>query len=394
MPAPPFVRRLALRNYRSIAACDLTLGPVTFLVGPNGSGKSNTVDALRLISDSLRTSLDFALRERGGIQEVRRRSSGHPTHFGIRTEITLPDGRRGHLAFEVAARARGEFAVKEESCAIGDDSYVVREGVVKSTSVPSAMPPASKDRLYLVNAAGLPQFRPVFDALSHMGFYNPSPDRMRALQLPDKGELLARDGGNIASVVARLDRPENAVMKARVVAYLARVVPGLCGFEAKRIGHMEAIEFRQDVEGSADAWRFGAINMSDGTLRALAVLVALFQTGQDHRVHLVGLEEPETALHPAAAGLLRDCILEAGRHVQAIVTSHSADLLDDPRIDESMLRAVENREGRTVIASIDEAARSAVRDRLYTAGELLRAGQLAPDRSDVPAQLDLFSERP
>ncbi|HYO70073.1 MAG TPA: AAA family ATPase, partial [Archangium sp.] len=44
----PFLTRVQLRHYRSIEACDVRLGPLTFLVGPNGSGKSNFLDALKL----------------------------------------------------------------------------------------------------------------------------------------------------------------------------------------------------------------------------------------------------------------------------------------------------------------------------------------------------------
>jgi predicted ATPase len=386
---PTFLTRVLLKNYRSIEACELRLGPLTFLVGPNSSGKSNFLDALRLVADSLNSSLDHALRERGGINEVRRRSSGHPTHFAIRLDLLLPDRRTGHFSFEVGARPRGEFIVKKEQCWLGEDRYVVREGRVEM-SPGVVMPPASPDRLYLTNAAGLPQFRPVFDALSLMGFYNVNPEKIRELQPPDKGDLLTRDAHNLASVIARLDRPDHA----RITEYLKQVVPGIVGFETKRVGHMETIELRQFVEGSNDAWRFPAINMSDGTLRVLAILVALFQSGADQRVRLVGLEEPETALHPAAAGTLRDCIIEASRGVQVIVTSHSAELLDDERIDVDMLRAVEATGGRTIIADIDEASRSAVRDRLYTPGELLRAGQLAPDTSAIPSpnQLRLFGD--
>ena len=68
------VTRVVLKNFKSIAACDVKLGPLTVLVGPNGSGKSNFVDSLRFVSDSLTTTLDHALRDRGGINEVRRRS--------------------------------------------------------------------------------------------------------------------------------------------------------------------------------------------------------------------------------------------------------------------------------------------------------------------------------
>jgi len=59
--------KVILKNYKSIAGCDVALGPLTFLVGPNAAGKSNFLDALRFVADSLRASLEHALRERGGI---------------------------------------------------------------------------------------------------------------------------------------------------------------------------------------------------------------------------------------------------------------------------------------------------------------------------------------
>jgi predicted ATPase len=37
----PWLSRVRVTNYRSIADCDVTLGPLTLLVGPNGTGKSN-----------------------------------------------------------------------------------------------------------------------------------------------------------------------------------------------------------------------------------------------------------------------------------------------------------------------------------------------------------------
>ena len=46
--------RVVLRNYKSIAACDVSPAQLTFLVGPNGSGKSNFLDALRFVADAVR----------------------------------------------------------------------------------------------------------------------------------------------------------------------------------------------------------------------------------------------------------------------------------------------------------------------------------------------------
>ena len=61
------LRRVVLRNYKSIAACDVSLAQLSFFVGRNGSGKSNFLDALRFTADALRFSIDHALRDRGGI---------------------------------------------------------------------------------------------------------------------------------------------------------------------------------------------------------------------------------------------------------------------------------------------------------------------------------------
>ncbi len=385
-----FINRVSLGNYRSIAQCDVELGPLTFLVGANGSGKSNFLDALRLTSDALNRSLDHALRDRGGLEEVRRRSGGHPTHFSIRLDLTIGE-RSGFYAFKVGAKRQGTWAISHEECRLGDAFYSVRDGVVKRP-IDQAMPPAHSDRLYLVNAAGLPAFRPVYDALSQMGFYSAQPDRIRELQAPDEGRVLRRDGGNMASVIAGFDQPERHATKERILEYLKRVVPGIDDFCAKRIGHMETIEFMQAVEGAERPWRFPANNMSDGTLRALAVLVALFQGSDQARVRLVGVEEPEAALHPAAARVLRDCILEASERVQVIVTSHSAELLDDQTIDEQMIRAVVSEANRTAIGRVNETTRSTLRDHLFTAGELLRIQQLEidPAAREVKRQLRLF----
>ena len=102
-----FLKRVILNNFMSIARCQLDLKSLNFLVGQNGAGKSNFLDALRFTADALNTSLEHALRERGGIGEVRRRSAGHPTNFGVRLEWELPAGDSGIYAFRIGAKPQG-----------------------------------------------------------------------------------------------------------------------------------------------------------------------------------------------------------------------------------------------------------------------------------------------
>ncbi|MBI2502577.1 MAG: AAA family ATPase [Candidatus Latescibacteria bacterium] len=402
MPNPVFLKRVVLKNYKSVAACSVELGPLTFLVGPNGAGKSNFLDAMRLVNEAITASLDHALRDRGGINEVRRRSSGHPTHFGIRLEFQLPGDVEGFYAFRVGAQHNGGFEVQHEECHIRrsllepESYFIVKSGQVADSSLELA-PPGSSDRLYLVAAAGQAAFRPLYDALAHMGFYNLNPDEIRKWQPPDPGIVLRRDGSNLAGVLSLVER-ERSSAHTRVVEFLSKVVPGVNSVSVRHAGKNETLEFRQEVGTNKVPWRFTAENMSDGTLRALGVLTALFQSsnGEPSPVPLVGIEEPEAAVHPGAAGVLRDGLKAASASTQVLVTSHSPDLLDDKSVDAEWILGVTNVNGETKIGPIDEAGRSAIRDRLYTAGELLRQGQLEPDLQKIertnPKQLSLFTK--
>ncbi len=384
-----FIRRVVLKNYKSIAACDVQLQPLTFLVGRNGSGKSNFLDALRFVADALNSTLEHAIRDRGGINDVRRRSHGHPNHFSIRLEFTLSEGSTGHYAFRIRTCSPGEYEVQTEVCSIRNEAcltseayFRVESGTVTDTSVEVA-PAAATDRLYLVNASGLPEFRPVYEALSRMGFYNLNPDKIRSLQDPDPRDMLLRDGGNLTSVFAQL----SPTVKRDIEEYLAIIVPGVRGVEIEKFGGKETLAFRQNVAGAKHPWRFLANNMSDGTLRALGILVVLFQGNQkaEERVTLVGIEEPETALHPGAVAVLLDGLRDAAHRTQVIVTTHSPELLDNKHLDVESILAAEADDGNTVIAPVDEASRSVVQDRLFTVGELLRSNQLQPDPAALPA---------
>lgn len=104
------------------------------------------------------------------------------------------------------------------------------------------------------------------------------------------------------------------------------------------------LKFHQRTEDEQAPWSFTALHMSDGTLRALGILVALFQAKVNSRVRVVGIEEPELALHPGASDLLRDALREGSEYAQVIVTSHSPELLDDPSIQDGQGGAINSSE--------------------------------------------------
>lgn len=412
----PFVWRVQIRNYKSIASCDVRLSALTVLVGRNGAGKSNFLDALRFVADSLQTSLDHALKQRGGIDAVRRRSAGRPRDFAVRLWMTLPDGREASYGFVLGPRERGGFIVKREELVLsladarqaefriqrsdrGAGSHTppsqamleLGSGAPASsepgfTASRENMPPPMADRLYLVTASGYPEFRPVYDGLLALGFYNFNPRAMRDPQTADAGELLRHDGSNIASVVARLQRDEPEAME-RITEYLGRIVPSVCRVQQVAHGAWETLEFHQENQEQGSSLRFEALNVSDGTLRALGSLIAVMQRFERQSpVRLVGVEEPETALHPAALSTLMDALREAATHTQILLTCHSPDMLDRVDPEHATLLVVQADEGVTTIARVDPASRELMKEHLRTAGELLRLDQLAQDPLDLAEQ--------
>lgn len=402
------ITRLSLRQYKSIERCELELEPITILVGRNGVGKSNIVDALRFVADALRNTLEYAIRERGGIDQVRRKSlGGRPTHPGVSIRLRLPDDRSADYTFRIAAIQGRGFRVDRESCEVFDacqtrvHAFRVDDGRVQEWTPRSAEPAAAQDRLFLVAASGLPEFRPVFDLLTRMTFHNLNPEAMKYPQRPEPGELLAHDGRNLASVIKQLQSSAPDRLE-RVLAYLTAIGVPVTRIEHKQAGALETIEVAQEIavpEGARNS-NFEAIALSDGTIRALGILVSLVSARGlgAGGPSLIGIEEPETALHPAAAGALMEALSEGADRTQLIVTCHSPDLLDHESVSPEMIRAVLLENGRTVVGRLSPPKADLLKRHLSTAGELLRLDQLEPDPADLARQNEargtLWESRP
>ncbi len=388
MSKPPFITRVRLRNYKSIAQCDVELGPLVILVGPNGSGKSNFLDALELTVDALHIPLTHALSVRGGISEVLRRSGRRSTRFfEVALEFSLGSGEYcGQYSFAIERMRDGAFAIRREFCSIehpvtagGATYFEVKNGQLARTSVAVNLPTPNSDRLFLVSASSFDEFRPAYDALTKMRFYKFDPESIRRPQTPESSDSLhPPEGHNLAGVLWSLEQ-NNPNRFNRIQDYLKAVVPDVehVARIPIRIVNRETIQFVQRVEGSPTPRKFTAINMSDGTLRALAVLTALLQ-GSDSPPTLVGIEEPEIALHPAAAEVLWDAIREATERTQVMVTTHSSDLLDNSGIPVDAILSTDASTGNTKIGRVDDGSMELLRRRLCTPGELLRQGMLAP----------------
>lgn len=397
LPAP--VQRVRLRNFRSIRACDVELGNLNVLVGPNASGKSNFLDALQLTRDALHFRLDEALRMRDGFTEVCRKSAESSSSFSVRFDLAIRRRSDAYFptafyAFEVGAAPSGGYVVQREVVEhitpadligferVGDDVRILRRDGQDSMKAPAS------DDLFLSQSGLFPE---VFDQLRHMTVYALDPVTMRQPQRSEPHETLVRDGRNLGGVLR--NHPST-----RVREYLSTIVPGIETVEGVHVGGYDTFHVTQRMDGAnSGSTTFSAASVSDGSLRALGVLVALLsdspQRGRPSRPPLIAIEEIEAGLHPGAVGILWDAMCEASQNSQIVVSTHSPDLLDrDDLQDDATLLAVAFQAGRTVVGAPSEADLRILRKNLCTAGELMRQVRLQPNRISMePSDQDMFA---
>lgn len=363
------ITRVTVKNFRSLADVDVSLGHLTILVGPNASGKSNLIDAMRFVRDALRRGLDTAITERGGLQAIRRWSPYKPyktMEFGIEGKHRSETWR---YQLVVGGDAPDSYRVVREFC-----ESTSRKGRVQGFDIRDnawvwssreVYFPLSPESLALRLLGAEPSLSRVYGSLVRNGFYTIFPNILREPQKPGVEYPLDGHGANLASVLRAMVRKKNKNLPD-LRSTLSKIVPGISDVRVRNVGGYFVVELRHESHGEKEHF-FAAAQESDGTLRVLGLLVALFQTPT---LPLLAVEEPELTVHPGAMGVLCDMFQEASVRGQIMLTTHSPDLIS--RFSPAQLRVVERESGITRIGPVEETQLRAIRQRLFSAGELMR----------------------
>lgn len=142
--------------------------------------------------------------------------------------------------------------------------------------------------------------------------------------LADNGYLRA-DGGNIAAFLYRLkESTEFRPYYDRICRNIRKVMPQFSDFYLESsLG--DAISLRWIADDSDEI--FGAHQLSDGTLRFIALTTLLLQPSQLAPMTII-LDEPEIGLHPYALSVLASEIRMASKTSQIIISTQSPLLLN------------------------------------------------------------------
>ncbi len=406
------IEEVRLTAFKSFESAVLPLDELTLLVGRNGSGKSNALDGLWALArlahgEDLRDALDGG-REgpavRGGAAGCAPfgesaftlgctvRTGRHRVNLDVTVQVEpvvqvvyerLRIAGRDLILTDPPSRDSSDIVASWDNRKQGPNPKLsFRAGRLLVSQILSRVPATAAGRQIHLAAAQ------VLSALRSIFVLDPVPHQMRQY-VPRRDVLLRRTGENLSAAVASLladpDRRDELCtalsrLNEQVIVNLSISQSDLddvmLTLTERFAGHEQPVPARV---------------MSDGSLRFLAILVALLQSptvdtvpeplasddalGQTTLV----IEELENGLHASQAQLLIGLVREEvkRRRVRALATAHSPALLDALSGEEhrSVVVCQRDREGRSTLHRLVELpnyvgvvakglGRSAVADRL------------------------------
>jgi Fe-S cluster assembly ATPase SufC len=326
MEALPAIRRICARNFLSLRDMCIDLGKLNILIGPNASGKSNIATAFRLIQsislhgapsleDYRFESIFYAMDMTKVVEVYAELENGYRYKLelygegGYKEEITSPkgeviyrlDGRSGYFVYINVRNEVRAGSLNPAKINFKDGSYTVYRSMLSLKPIPHDV---SDDLKTIVRA------------LAGISTYKPYSYTLKARDRVEVEPRLWYDGRGLARFLLHLYLERRRDFQ-RVEEAVRSLVPEV----EELIPHLERGEVELWVRVRGLDVLLGPENISDGTLRMLAIVTALYSGGS-----LVVFEEPENHIHPHLLEALVD--MARGSPSQVVVTTHSTHILD------------------------------------------------------------------
>ena len=338
-----------LSGFKSIAgsvAQTIPLGDVTILLGANGSGKSNLVQFFKLLNFLTTGALQTYVGKYGvsqllfygpGITEsiaftLCFDSDEAQDRYEVKLSHGLPD-RLFVSGERVSFRRKGEPRPQEYYLTGGG-------GEIQLTA-------DSRQTSRVVNGllAGIRTFQ----------FHDTSETaKIKDRGYVDDARYLRSNAGNLAAFLRMLKGHEDyRRYYDRIVRHIQRVMPQFGDFALEPVpGNQEYVRLNWTDAAGSD-YLFGPDQLSDGSLRFMALTTLLLQPPALLPRFIV-IDEPELGLHPAAVAELGGMVRVAARQTQVLLATQSTRLVDEFTLDNLVVAERDEANRCSVFRKLDE----------------------------------------
>ena len=342
------LKSIYLHNFKSFAEAELPLEQLTLMIGSNASGKSNALEALWILSQ-LATGRELSVildGERRSDGRVRGGSAACPRVPFQSFELGCTyQAEKYELEYRIMVHVGENISVENESlkritrdkteklfetldARTSDDILVqylpdtyhsrllCRRDVAILSRLHGLIPKHSADLRDVVM-----DVQSFLVVLNKIFLFQPEPWRMRDYARMGDKELRF-NGENLSAVLYDLCKKQNRIDDIR------KIIDDLPDNGIEMMGFI--LTTARDVMLSlqeAGGVKIDARQLSDGTLRCLAILAAVYSEPEGS---MIVVEELDNGIHPSRITKLLHAIqqIAAERHLTLVVTTHNPAVMD------------------------------------------------------------------
>lgn len=318
------LRKVVIKGYKSIAfdhPVTLKLGDVSILLGANGAGKSNIISFFKMLSYMMSKSFGRYVEMAGTANSL--------LHYGAKktpvmsgTLTFMANNSENAYQFSLANATPDRLIITEERInwhrnGEAKPYKILLETNFKESSLAESNNPTAKSIFKMLSFCKVYQF------------HDSSAEGPLRQSCPvETANYLQSHGNNLPSFLLFLRNNYKESYK-RIIDYVRDVVPQFQDFYLEPANNFVSLRW---IDNSATDYRFNAHQLSDGSIRFIALATLLLQPEQT-MPNVIILDEPELGLHPYAITQLAEMIKDASIHAQVIIATQSKDLVDHFDID-------------------------------------------------------------
>ena len=319
------LRKITIEGYKSIRQMSLELRPLNVLIGANGAGKSNFVSFFELLREIAAVRLQHHVARSGGGDAFLFYGAKDTPRLSAMLDF---EGEIGAIAFSFTLASTPEDTLFFERESL---EWAPSEGTVVNQKKVVFNPRTGLSESALLNAPDEVRepAHAVWNVLRQCRVFHfrdtSNESHIRRSAYIHDNRWLDSDGGNLASVLYRSKKRQPHAYQ-RTILTLQQIMPWFRDFVLQPL-ELSPENVNLDWHERDSDHLFGAHQLPDGALRAMALVTLLLQP-KEFLPSIIVIDEPELGLHPSAINVVAGLAAAASHQCQVILATQSVNLLD------------------------------------------------------------------
>ncbi|MEA1962092.1 MAG: AAA family ATPase [Bacillota bacterium] len=328
------------------------------LIGANGAGKSNLISFFKLFNHLMSNNLQQHIASSGFGDAMLYYGAKRTPQISATLDFSTPAGKNVyHMRLVNGAQDALIFA---------DEAISFTRNTAESTNPLVSLGAGHREsKLLEENLRTAQVIKSIMQRWRVYHFHDTSSEaKIKTQGYIHDNHYLRHDGGNLAAFLYQMKHNDEKYYQ-RIITTLKSVIPFFGEFVlAPSALNSERIILNWKEQGTDPDIIFGPNQLSDGTLRLMALITLLLQP---QLPELIIIDEPELGLHPYAISVLVALLKTISRQTQIIVSTQSVTLID--QLEPKNIIVVDREKDQSIFRRLNEQELEAWLDE-YSLGEL------------------------